>query len=167
MSHQPYDTRSTLRTLTGLDFGLRVRVEVRPPQRTIFSGSENLSARQLTSERDQMISGLRVDSYSLRAQLEQVTFALQTNVDSGDCKYALRAAYDLASLLIQGRKRGLIHSERAVKSANFALRIAELVTWRCGAFGRSHPDLSAADPDFVGAAAGRGCASSGLGAGFS
>ena len=36
--------------LAALDFGLRVRVEAHPAQRSIFSGAERLTVQQLTSE---------------------------------------------------------------------------------------------------------------------
>ena len=60
MSPHTFDGRQVLRVLTGLDFGLRVRVDVRPSQRTIFSGAEDLSIQALTSELAEMISCLRV-----------------------------------------------------------------------------------------------------------
>jgi hypothetical protein len=75
MSHQPYDSRSVLRALTGLDFGLRVRVEPAvPQQRSIFPGPEGPSVCKLTSELAQNVSRLRVLSYGLRAQLKDVTY---------------------------------------------------------------------------------------------
>jgi hypothetical protein len=59
-----------------LDFGLRVRVDGHADQRTLFSGAENLSLQELSSELGLMISELRVRSFSLRHELEQVTDAL-------------------------------------------------------------------------------------------
>src|SRR5262245_58313117 len=95
MSHHAFDGRHVARCLTGLDFGLRVRIETRPCQRLIFSCAENLSAQELTSELAEIICGLRVYSYVLRSQLEEVTSALQLNVESGSWRYARRAALDL------------------------------------------------------------------------
>ena len=66
-----------------LDFGLRVRVAGHAPQRTLFSGAESLSLQELCSELGLMISELRVRSFSLRHQLEQVTDALLVNVRCG------------------------------------------------------------------------------------
>ncbi len=126
MSHQPYDGRSVLRAVTGLDFGLRVRVSASSPQRSIFPGAENLSVHELTSELAETVSKLRVFSYGLRAQLEEVTDALQTNVSWGSWRYARRAALDLAGLLASGHRRRLVYGELAVRAANAALRIAEL-----------------------------------------
>lgn len=80
MSHHTYyGPRATLRALTGLDFGLRVRVNFQSRQRAMFPGAENPSARQLISELAQEISSLRVYSYALRGQLEQAISALQLN----------------------------------------------------------------------------------------
>ena len=126
MSHHTFGGRHGLRALTGLDFGLRVRVETRVSQRTIFSGAENLSAQDLTSELAEMVSSLRVYSYALRGQLEQVTSALQINVQCGSWAYARRAALDLAGLLAQAKKRRLADGQRCLRGANCALRIAEL-----------------------------------------
>ena len=53
-----------------LDFGLRVRVDGNAPQRTLFSGAENLSLQELCSELASMVSQLRVRSFTLRHQLE-------------------------------------------------------------------------------------------------
>ena len=127
MSHYPFGARASLRALTGLDIGLRVRVAVQPSQRAIFCGAENLSARQLISELAQEISGLRVHSYALRGQLEEATTALQLNAECGSWRYARRAALDLAGLLGQARRRRLADPERCVRAAHAALRIAELV----------------------------------------
>jgi hypothetical protein len=105
-SHHPYGARATFRALTGLDFGLRVRVTSQSQQRTLFSGSQNLSAQELTSEQlAEMVSELRVRSFAVRGQLEQVTSALQANVQCGAWRYAQRAALDLAALLTQTGKR--------------------------------------------------------------
>ena len=126
MSHHTFGGHATLRTLTGLDFGLRVRVETRVCQRTLFSGAENLNAQDLTSELAEMVSSLRVYSYALRGHLEQVTSALQMNVQCGSWSYARRAALDLAGLLAQAARRRLADEQRCVRGANCALRIAEL-----------------------------------------
>jgi len=126
MSQHTFGARAALRALTGLDVGLRVRVETRCLQRSIFSGAANLSVQDLTSELAQMISSLRVHSYALRGQLEEVTSALQANVESGSWRFARRAALDLAGLLSQAAKRRLADRELAIRGANGALRIAEL-----------------------------------------
>lgn len=126
MSHFTFGARHTLSRLTGLDFGLRVRIETHSVQRTIFSGSDNLSVRELVSELAETISGLRVHSYALRGQLEQVTYALQVNVECGSWRYARRAALDLSGLLGQAAKRRLADRELCVRGAQGALRIAEL-----------------------------------------
>jgi hypothetical protein len=124
MSHHPYGARATLRALTGLDFGLRARVTSQSRQRTLFSGSQNLSAQELTWELAEMVSELRVRSFAVRGQLEQVTS--QANVQCGAWRYAQRAALDLAALLAQTGKRRLAETELCVRGANGALRIAEL-----------------------------------------
>ncbi len=126
MSHHTFGGRHVLRALTGLDFGLRVRVDVRPSQRTIFSGAEDLSVQALTSELAEMVSSLRVYSYALRTQLEGVTSALQLNVQSGSWRYARRCALDLSGLLGQAAKRRLADRSLCVRGANGALRIADL-----------------------------------------
>jgi hypothetical protein len=113
-------------SLSALDFGLRVRIEARPRQRTIFSGAENLSAQELTSELAPSVSRLRVRSFALRAQLEHVTSALIVNIRCGFWPLARRAALDLAGLLTQARERGLADADLAVRGSNAALRIAEL-----------------------------------------
>jgi hypothetical protein len=127
MSHHPYGARGALRALTGLDIGLRVRVQFESSQRTMFCGPENLSARQLISELAEEISGLRVYSYSMRGQLEQATSALLLNAEGGSWRYARRAALDLSGLLGLAAKRRLADREQCVRGANCALRIAELI----------------------------------------
>src|SRR5262245_43341633 len=126
MSSKPFGARRPAHRLAGLDFGLRVRIEIGCAQRIIFSGAQNLSAQELTSELAEMVSSLRVRSFVLRGQLEQVTTALQVNVQSGSWLYAERAALDLASLLAQAKKRGWADRDPCLRGANGALRIAEL-----------------------------------------
>lgn len=126
MSNPPFGARPAHRVLTGLDLGLRVRVEVHSTQRTIFSGAESLSLQALTSELAEMVAGLRVYGYALRAQLEQVTCALQANVQCASWGYARRTALDLATLLSMGRRKHLAHGERCRRGEQCALRIAEL-----------------------------------------
>lgn len=58
ISHHPFGARHVLSALTDLDFGLRVRVEVRPAQRTTFSGAENVSFQAFTVE---LAKGARLD----------------------------------------------------------------------------------------------------------
>jgi hypothetical protein len=122
-SHRP---QRHLRSLQALDFGLRVRVEARREQRTIFSGAENFSASQLTSELAELVSALRVRSYTLRAQLEEVTSALLVNVECGFWPLARRAAQDLGDLLLQARKRHLADAELCYRGAHCAFCIADL-----------------------------------------
>jgi hypothetical protein len=119
--------RSTPGALAALDFGLRVRVEAHPDQRSIFSGAENLSASELTAELAEMVSELRVRSFALRAQLEHVTSALLVNLDHGFTPLARRAALDLAGLLGLAAKRRFADQELSIRGANAALRIAELL----------------------------------------
>ena len=126
MSYQHFGARQVITALTGLDFGLRVRVDVRPAQRTIFSGAEKLTVQALTAELAEMAAGLRVYSYPVRGQLEQVVSALQINVASGSWSFARRAALDLATVLTVARNRKLVDASRARRGANAALRIADL-----------------------------------------
>lgn len=126
MSHHPYGARATLRALTGLDIGLRVRVQVQSSQRTIFSGTENRAALQLISELAREVSRLRVYSYGLRGQLEEAVSALQLNAACGSWRYARRAALDLSGLLGQAGRRRLADRGLCVRAANVALRTAEL-----------------------------------------
>ena len=109
-----------------LDFGLRVRVDGHAPQRTLFSGAENLSLQELCSELGLMISELRVRSFTLRHQLEQLTHALLLNVRCGFWPQARRAAMDLGDLLAWARKRRLADAELCVRGSNCAFHIAEL-----------------------------------------
>lgn len=118
--------RPSFASLSALDFGLRVRIEARPRQQTIFSSAENLSAQELTSELAVTVSRLRVRSFALRGQLEHVTSALIVNVRCGFWPLAHRAALALAGLLAQARKRGRADAELSVRAANGALRIADL-----------------------------------------
>jgi hypothetical protein len=124
MSHYTSGARHTLTRLIGLDFG--VRVETRSLQRTLFSGADRLSAQGLVSELAETVSSLRVYSYALRGQLEQITYALQANVAWGSWRFARRAALDLSGLLGQAAKRQLAGRELCIRGANCALRIAEL-----------------------------------------
>ena len=109
-----------------LDFGLRVRFDGHVAQRTLFSGAENLSLQELCSDLGLMISELRVRSFSLRHELEQVTDALLVNVRCGFWLQARRAAVDLGDLLAWARKRRLADSELCVRGSNCALHIADL-----------------------------------------
>ena len=109
-----------------LDFGLRVRVDGNAPQRTLFSGAENFSLQDLCSELASMVSQLRVRSFTLRYQLEQVTDALLVNVRCGFWLQARRAAVDLGDLLTWSRKRRLADAELCVRGSSCAIHIAEL-----------------------------------------
>jgi hypothetical protein len=107
-----------------LDVGLRVRVESSPRQGCIFSGAENLSARQLTSELAELVSGLRVHSFSLRHALERTMSALMINVECGFWKLARNAALDLALLLTDAK--AFAHPELCSRGCRCAQRIAAL-----------------------------------------
>ncbi len=109
-----------------LDFGLRIRVACHAPQRTLFSGAENLSLQELCSELGLMISELRVRSFSLRHQLEQLTDALLVNFRCGFWQQAQRAAVDLGDLLACARTRRLADAELCVRGSSCAFHIAEL-----------------------------------------
>lgn len=126
MSQYHFGARHVLTALTGLDFGLRVRVDVRPAQRTIFSSADKLSVQAFTAELAEIVAGLRVYSYPVRGQLEQVLSALQINVTCGSWSFARRAALDLATVLTVARHRKLVDSSRAKRGASYALRIADL-----------------------------------------
>jgi hypothetical protein len=73
-----------------------------------------------------MISCLRVRSFRVRADLEEVTSALLANVECGFWPYARRAALDLAALLSYAAKRRLSDVELCVRGEKGAVRIAEL-----------------------------------------
>jgi len=125
MSHGfPHRRQHSPASLQALDFGLRVRIDARCDQRRLFAGAEDLSVRQLTSELAEMVSRLRIHSFSLRAEIEHVTSALLVNVECGFWSLARRAALDLASLLVQARKRRLADPELCFRGANTAFRIA-------------------------------------------
>ena len=127
MSYQPYDTRSTVRALTGLDIGLKVRIEVRSPQRVIVSGTPNHAVQPLISDLAEIVGALRVHSYALRGQLEQAMTALQLNAEGGSWRYAQRAALDLADLLSQAGKRRLASRRRTYRAAEAALHVADVL----------------------------------------
>lgn len=126
MFHRLYGPRATLRALTGLDFGLRVRVQDPSSQRAMFCGAENASARHLISELAEDISGLRVYSYAMRGQLEEALSALMLNAQCRSWRYARRAALDLSGLLVLADKRRLA-DRVCVRLANAALRVAEVL----------------------------------------
>jgi len=126
MSHQPFGARHTVRRLTGLDFGLRVRIEMHSPQLPLFSGSDKFSAQELTSEVAALVSRLRVWNFSLRAQIERVASALIANVECGSWRFARRAAQDLGDLLSEAHKRNLADWELCLRGERLALRIADL-----------------------------------------
>ncbi len=110
-----------------LDFGLRVRVDGHVDQRTLFSGAESLSLQELCSELALMISELRVRSFVLRHELEQVTDALLVNVRCGFWPLARRAAFDLGDLLAHARRRRLADAELCVRGSRCAFHIADLI----------------------------------------
>jgi hypothetical protein len=113
-------------TLAALDVGLAVRIEAHPSQRTLFSGAENLSLQKLASELSLMVSELRVRSFVVRSELEQLVSALLVNLRCGFWLLARRAAIDLGDSLAFARKRRLVDAELCIRAANCALRIAEL-----------------------------------------
>jgi hypothetical protein len=119
-------TRLSQAASWALDVGLRVRVRTQLDQRTVFSGADQLSLQQLSSELAELASRLRVRSFAVRAQLEDVTSALSLNVRCGFWPLAQRAALDLAALLAQARRRRLADAELCVRGSKCALRIAEL-----------------------------------------
>ena len=73
-----------------------------------------------------MVSELRVRSFALRHELEQVTSALLVNVRCGFWPLARRAAIDLGDLLAFARKRRLADPELCIRGAGGAFRVAEL-----------------------------------------
>jgi hypothetical protein len=126
MSHVFTTRRPSRASLGALDFGLQVRIETHPAQRTIFSSAQELPVQDLTSELAEMVSELRVRSFALRGQLEHVTSALQVNVDCGFWPLARRAALDLAGLLGSARKRHLADPELCIRGTHAARHVADL-----------------------------------------
>jgi hypothetical protein len=112
--------------LAALDFGLPVRPQL--PQPTLFSGALDLSVQQLTSELSLMVSELRVHSFALRHELEQLTSALLVNIRCGFWPLARRAAIDLGDALVFASKRRLADAELCLRGSSCAFRIAELCT---------------------------------------
>jgi hypothetical protein len=125
MPSAAFAARRSPASLVALDFGLRVRVQA-SLQRPLFSSAENLSLRELVSEHSQMVSGLRVRSFSLRAQIEHVTTALLRNVDCGFWLQAQHAAIDLGDLLTELRARRMADADLCVRGSHCPFRIAEL-----------------------------------------
>ena len=123
-THRP--NRASLGALAALDFGLQVRIEAHPAQRTIFSAPKELPIQVPTSELAEMVSELRVRSFALRHVLEQLTSAVLVNVECGFWPLAERAALDLSSLLSESRTRRLADPEPCDRASNGALRVAEL-----------------------------------------
>jgi hypothetical protein len=126
----PLGTRSSRRAgRAALDFGLRVRLETHPEQGAIFAGARDLSCERLAEELSLMVSELRVRSFALRAELEEVAVALLENLRCGFQPQARRAALDLGGLLSLARRRRLADPDLCVRGENCANRIAAL----CGA----------------------------------
>jgi hypothetical protein len=123
----PRHRRPSPAALQALDFGLQVRFQAQSSQRSIFFGAERPSVRQLTLELSELISGLRVHSFSLRAQLEDLTSAIMVNLDCGFWFLAGRAALDLGGLLTSVGRRGLADRELCVRGSRCAFRIADLL----------------------------------------
>ena len=109
-----------------LDLGLRVRIDGHADQGTLFCGTENLSLRELCSELALMISALRIRSFVLRRELEQVTDALLVDVRCGFWPLAHRAAVDLGDLLAHARRRRLADAELCVRGSRCAFHIARV-----------------------------------------
>ncbi len=120
----PRPRRSPI-ALAALDFGLPVRAQF--PQPTLFSGAEDLSLQELTSELGLMVSELRVHSFALRHELEQLTSALLVNIRCGFWPLARRAAIDLGDALVFAGKRRMADAELCLRGSSCAFRIAELV----------------------------------------
>jgi hypothetical protein len=78
------------------------------------------------SELAELVSSLRVRSFSLRHELEQVTSALVSNVECGFWPLARRAALDLSGTLSLARRRRLAEAELCWRATHAAERIAEL-----------------------------------------
>ena len=121
MSQHAFRSRPSFQAL---DFGLRVRIEVDPAQRTIFSGAENFNIQELTSELAELVSELRVRSFTIRHDLECITQALQVNVECDFWPLARRAALDLSGLL-KGARR-FADPELCYRGSECASRIAGL-----------------------------------------
>ncbi len=121
MSQHAFRSRPSFQAL---DFGLRVRIEAHPAQRTIFSGAENFTIQELTSELAELVSELRVRSFSIRHDLERVTQALQVNVECGFWPLARRAALDLSGLL-KGARR-FADPELCYRGSECASHVADL-----------------------------------------
>jgi hypothetical protein len=124
--YRNFGTRQVVTALTGLDFGLRVRIDVRPAQPTLFRSPRSIAVEPAALDLAQQVVGLRVYSYGVRAQLEEVLTALQLNIASGSWSFARRAALDLASILSVARNRGQITGSRAFRASATALRVADL-----------------------------------------
>jgi hypothetical protein len=118
--------RSQTSPAAALDFGLRVRFDAHAAQRTLFGGAENPSLQALCSQLRLMISELRVRSFALRHELEQVTDALLLNIRCGFWRLAECAALDLGDLLTEARRRHLADSELCTRGSRLALDIAGL-----------------------------------------
>ncbi len=109
-----------------LDVGLRIRVVAHPEQRGIFASAEELPVRQLVSELSLLVSELRVRSFAVRYEFEQVTSALMRNVECSFWAQARCAALDLSGVLTLARRRRQADAELCYRGANAALRIAEM-----------------------------------------
>ena len=77
-----------------------------------------------------MVSDLRVRSFTLRHELEQVTTALLENVGCGFWPLARRAAVDLGDALAFARQRRLADTELCLRGSACAFRIADSAS-RC------------------------------------
>src|SRR5713101_5065880 len=74
-----------------------------------------------------MLGSLSVRSFRLRAELEEVTLALQHNIECGFWLWARRAAADLAAILASGANRRLADVDLSIRGMNAALRISDLI----------------------------------------
>jgi hypothetical protein len=124
MSHR-FTTRRSVATAAQLDAGLAVRTAP-SAQRTIFTGADDLSLQALSSELSEMLGSLRVRSFRLRAELEEITIALQHNVECGFWLWSRRAARDLAGLLGHLANTRQSDVELCIRGLNAAVRISDL-----------------------------------------
>ena len=136
MSHRTFGARSprTLSSaaLAALDAGLHVAVDTDRSQRLLFGGAEHLSVQALASELAQMVSSLRIRSFSVRADIEELTLALLHNLECGFWIYARRAALDLSEVLASAGKHRVADRELCIRGANVAVHVAALcVTEAC------------------------------------
>ena len=121
--YRNFGARQVVTALTGLDFGLRVRIDVRPAQPTLFRSARSVAVESAALG---LAKEVGVYSYAVRGQLEEVLAALQVNVASGSWSFARRAALDLGSILSVARNRRQIAGSQSFRASATALRVADL-----------------------------------------